>query len=50
MKVTGGVYFVLIIIALMLAVIVISVRMEYTEAKVLPLIMGGGVLILALIA
>ncbi len=48
-KMQGSSWFLVVIIAVMLAVIVLSLRMEYLESKLLPLIISGAVLVLAAI-
>lgn len=49
MKIRGISYFFIIIMTIMLAVIGLSLRMEYFESKLLPLIIGSMIFILAAI-
>ena len=50
MNLRGSSYFLMIIMAVMLTVIISSLRMEYLASKLLPLIIGGFVFILAAVA
>ena len=49
-KLTGSACSLIVVIVLMLAVISLSQKLEYSASKLLPLIIGGFVLILAIIA
>ena len=47
MKIRGNSYFLMVIMVIMLVAIVISLRMEYRVSKLLPLVIGSSVLVLA---
>ena len=49
MKLRGSSYFFIVIMVIMLVIIGLSLRMEHFESKLLPLIIGTAVLILAVI-
>ncbi len=49
MKLKGNAYFLMIIMAVVLAMIIMALQMEYYTSKLLPLIIGGFVFILAAI-
>ena len=50
MKMRGSAYFLIVVIVIMLAVIVAALRMDYFEAKLLPITYGTIILILAAIS
>ncbi len=47
MKLKGSAYFLIFVLLVMLVIIVSAIRMEYFEAKLLPLLVGSVVFILA---
>ena len=47
MKMRGSSYFYIVIMVIMLVIIGLSLRMEYIESKLLPLIIGGLIFVLA---
>ena len=49
MKIKGSSYFFMVIMAFMLVAIGLSLRMEYFESKLLPLVIGGAVFVLSAI-
>ena len=49
MKITGSAYFLIVIMAVMLAVIISSLKMEYFESKLLPLTFSIVIFVLAAI-
>ncbi len=49
MKIRGSSYFLIVIMIIMLVIIGLSLRMEYFESKLLPLVIGSAVFVLAAI-
>ncbi|MFH1488704.1 MAG: tripartite tricarboxylate transporter TctB family protein [Pseudomonadota bacterium] len=49
-KITGSIFSLVVVLVLMLAAILLSLRFEYAASKLLPLTIGGTVLILTIIA
>ena len=49
MKIKGSSYFFMVIMVIMLVVIGLSLRMEYFESKLLPLVIGSAVFVLSAI-
>ncbi len=50
MKIRRSSYFTIVIMGIMAAVIILSIQMEYAASKVLPLILGSGILVLGAIS
>ncbi len=49
MKVKGSTYFLMILMLIMLVVIGLAVRMKYFESKLLPFVISGLILVLAVV-